>query len=167
MSLPLIEIQIGTSQDDAYAIINDNFNKVVQDVRDLGANLSTTATYTATVASGAVDSTLVALISMGTTTSYAVSVQTAKPESNVTGFAPQLDIYVDTDNDDTYLWPFGSSLTSNQRDMFPTIVPALIEYDDTLVTWVITLNNRDASTHTYYVHTRCGYFPTGPTGFFR
>lgn len=167
MSQPLTLLQIGMSQEDAYSAINDNFNKVVQDVRDLGADLSTEGNYSVTVPASNVSTAVFTLTSLGVTSASANQVFTTRPASSVDGIAPQVDVYVDVDQDTDYLWPYGASLTTGQQSLFPIITPSLSGYADSLAAWTIIINNRDVSDHTYYVYTRCGYFPSGPTGFFR
>lgn len=167
MSLPLQKLQAGTSKEDAYSIVNDNFDKVVQDVRDLGANLSTEGNYSITVGATSIVSFVFTLTSQGATSDSVHQVFTQAPVSSVDGIAPQIDIYVDNDLDLDYLWPFGASLSSGQQALFPIVTPSLTSYENSVAAWSIVLNNRDAVDHTYYVYTKCGYFPSGPTGFFR
>lgn len=168
MSVPPSRLQVGTSVPDAYALINDNFDKIVQDIRDLGANLSTTGSVTfSALAASSVSSAVFTLTSQGAISDSANQVYTLLPVSSVSGVAPQVDIYVDNDNNAAYLWPNGASLSPGQLSIFPIVTPVVTGYTNSLAAWVITMNNRDASPHTYYVKTRCGYFPSGPTGYFR
>lgn len=166
MALPLQKLQIGTNLNDAYAIVNDNFDKVVQDIRDLGANLSTTGTTNATLGAGTLTPIVFTLTSLGITSDSIHQCFTTAPVSSVSGIAPQVDIYVDTEDAD-HLWPSGSALSVGQQNLYPIVTPSLTGYTNSLAAWVISLNNRDSSSHTYYLRTRCGYFPTGPTGFYR
>lgn len=167
MAEPLTDLQKGTPLDDAYAIISDNFHKVIQDLRDLGANLSTTGEHSVTLTASSVTAFVFTLTSLGSESDSAHQVFTTKPVSSVLAIAPQLDIYVDTDDDDDFLWPNGASLSVDQLKLFPIITPSQTGYANSLGAWSISLNNRDVNTHTYYIRTRTGYFPSGPTGFFR
>lgn len=166
MSTPT-RLQVGTPFDAAIPLLNNNFDQVVQDIRDLGANFSTTGTLALTIAASSLTAAVFTLTSKGVTSSSANQVFTQSPVSAVTGIAPQMDIYVDNDNDPTYLFPSGSNLSSGQQALYPIMTISNTGYTNSLAAWVISLNNRDSVQHVYYIHTRCGYFPSGPSGNFR
>ena len=160
-------LQKGTSLDDAYALLNDNFEKVIQDIRDLGADLSTEGLHTLTLAAGTLNSFVFTLTSEGQASDSAHQVFTQKPVSAVTGIAPMMDIFVDVDNDDTHRFPGGSALTSNQLALYAICNVSNTGYLNSLAAWVIQINNRDSGGHTYYIHTKAGYLPVPAEGFFR
>lgn len=167
MPSPPHRIQPDTPQPEAYSLINDNFDKVIQDIRDLGANLSTTGIISVTVAASSLTSVVYTLTSQGVTSSSVNQVFTQSPASAVSGIAPQLDIYVDTDNDITKLFPLGSGLTAGQVALYAIVTVSNTGYTNSLGAWFIEINNRDTVSHTYYLHTRCGYFPSGRSGVFQ
>lgn len=165
-------LQIGTTFEQAIPLLNNNFDQVVQDIRDLGANLSTTGTLTVTVPATSLKSAVFTLTSQGQTSNSVNQVFTQSPVSQVSGIAPQTDIYIDNDNDPTYLFPNGSNLTAVAGAVGNTALYAIVTvseagYTNSLAAWIIQINNRDSASHTYYLHTRCGYLPTGPSGNFR
>lgn len=167
MSVTPTRLQVGTSFEEAIPLLNDNFENVIQDIRDLGANLSTTGRLVVTVPASSLVSSVMGLTSKGLTSSAPNQIYTDKPANTVTGILPYVDIYVDTDADATKLFPFGSGLTSGQMALFPVITVGSANYTNSLGAWIIQLNNRDTVPHTYYVYTKCGYFPTGAAGQFR
>lgn len=160
-------LQIGTEYSDTIPFINDNFENVVQDIRDLGANLSTIRTQTLAVGAGQLVAATWTLTSQGVTSMSVNQVFTIKPTSSVTGISPFLDIYVDTDNDANFLFPTGASLTGGLLKLFVGLSISNSGYANSLGAWVIQVNNRDTASHTYYIHTRCGYLPTGIQGQYR
>ena len=160
-------LQIGTEYSDAIPFINDNFENVVQDIRDLGANISTIGTVTVVIPSLALTPVTWTLTSQGAISTSVNQVFTLKPVSSVTGISPFLDIYVDVDNNSAYLFPLGSALVGGLQSLFVGLTISNTGYSNSLGAWVIQMNNRDANPHTYYVHTRCGYLPAGVQGQYR
>ena len=161
-------LQIGTEYSDAIPFINDNFENVVQDIRDLGANLSTNGLQALVVGAGQLVATTWTLTSQGVASTSANQVFTSKPVSSVTGISPFLDIYVDNDNNSAYLFPVGASLTgTGLLSLFVGLTISNTSYSNSLGAWFIQVNNRDTASHTYYIHTRCGYLPTGVQGQYR
>lgn len=160
-------LQKGTSLDDAYSLLNDNFEKVVQDIRDLGANISTEGLLTLTVGATSLASVVFTLTSQGQSSDSVHEVFTQGPVSAVTGIAPELDIFVDVDNDEGHRFPGGASLSSGQLNLYAICNVSNTGYINSLGAWLIQLNNRDSSSHTYYIHTQCGYLPVPAEGFFR
>jgi hypothetical protein len=160
-------LQVGTSYNEAIPLLNGNFDNVIQDIRDLGANVSTSLTLTVTVPASSLNSQVVTLTSQGVTSTSVNQVFTTKPVSGTSGISPLLDIYVDVDNSPNNLFPYGATLTSGQLSLFPIVTILNTGFANSVGAWLIQLNNRDIAAHTYYVHTSCGYFPTGATGMFR
>lgn len=158
-----------TPLDANLALINDNFNKVVQNTADLGANLTSTTLLTFNVNATSTAAQTVAVISQGMTTNAAFSVTTPQPVGSISSLAPQIDLYVTTDNSAAKLWPGGASstLTSGELNFFISITAASTSFTNALTAFTIQINNRDASPHTYFVHAKAGYLPGAPTGVFR
>jgi hypothetical protein len=160
-------LQVGTTYEEAMPLINENFDKVVQDIRDLGANTSTDLVITKTVPATSLDSFVVTLTSKGVASSSVYQVITQKPVAGISGLSPAVDIYIDTNNDLTKLFPYGSGLTSASRSLFPIVTTLNTGFVDSVGAVLIQLNNRDSVTHTYYVHISCDYFPSPAQGIFR
>lgn len=167
MAEPLQKLQEGTRLEDAYAILNDNFAKVIQDIRDLGADLSTVFEIALTIPATSLTTLVVTLTSEGVASDSANQCFTQRPVSAVTGIAPLLDIFVDVDNDEDYRFAGGSALSVGQQSLYAICNVSQTGYTNSLAAWVIQLNNRDASPHTYYVKTKCGYLPVPANGFYR
>jgi hypothetical protein len=159
-------LQIGTSFDQSIPLINDDFDKVIQDIRDLGANLSTVGLLNLTVPATSLVTSVFTLTSKGVVSTSANQVFTQVPAARVSGIAPQVDIYVDVDNDEAHRFP-NSSLTSGQLALYLIVTVSNSGYADSLGAYNIQVNNRDAVPHDYFIHTRCGYFPTAADGIFR
>lgn len=155
-------IQVGTSYDDALSLINDNFEKSVQDVSDLGASLSTTTNISiGSVAAGATFNQTVYV--------YNKDLTGLTPSINLQGYAngllaavPMIDIYVDTQSAD-YLFPTGASLSSGQLALN---VNAMLNKTASagVASIVISGKNSDSSAHTYYATIQLAYFPETTSG---
>lgn len=67
---------------------------------------------------------------------------------------PNFTIYVDTDNDAAHEWPFGSSLTSGQRNMrFDWFRSWRYLLDNPAKNRaILRISNLDGSSHDYYLH---------------
>lgn len=160
-------LQEGTYYREAMPLINDNFDKVAQDVNDLGArNTSTSARITATVAAGTTFYKTVAICNPSGSSSYDY-VNTTVPITNVSAIVPAIDVYIDTDSDAGYLYPIGTSLSSAQRAMTISAKLDLTKADSNPASITISGRNYDGSSHTYYIYVRCAYFPSAPSGQFR
>lgn len=157
----------GTPLAQNLTLINDNFDKAVQNLADLGANVTSTALVSFTLAATSTSAQSVAIISNGQSTNAPYYVTTQQPVASISALAAQADIYVDNDNNANYLWPMGTLLSSGQLALFTSVTPASARYTNTVGTYIIVINNRDSSPHTYYIHTRAGYLPGAATGVFR
>jgi hypothetical protein len=67
---------------------------------------------------------------------------------------PYITIYVDTDNDSAYEWPYGASLSAGQKnmeiEMFKNWLYLKNNPNQSRVSMRIA--NRDSGSHTYYLH---------------
>lgn len=167
MATPPIRLQIGTDWPGAIPLLNQNFDNVIQNIQDLGANVSTILTIPFVVPATSLQSQVVTLTSKGVVSNSVNQVFTQQPVSSVNGISPAADIYIDVDNDIGHLFPLGASLTNAQLNLFPIITPQNTGFQNSVGAWLIQINNRDSVPHTYYVHTLCGYFPSAPAGVFR
>lgn len=78
---------------------------------------------------------------------------------------PYLGVYVDTNNDDDFIWPYGSSLSSGQKNVTIIEFMNLFHLKDnpnkSRVLWYF--KNNDSSSHTYYIEAQWTY-STGSSG---
>lgn len=78
---------------------------------------------------------------------------------------PQFSIYVDTDEDENYAWPYGLSLNAGQKDLeFDWFLNANFAVGNTNKNRVtFSLKNRDSNSHTYHIYINWLYL-TGGSG---
>lgn len=158
-------LQEGTDYQSARPLINDNFDKVAADVTSLGAGQTTTTTVTfSAITTGTTFRQTVVICNPSATSSYSY-INAASIIGGVSAIVPSMDVYVDTDNDSTYLYPLGTNLTSSSRAL---AIDAKLDLTavDGVASLTISGRNYDASTHTYYVHIKCAYFSSKPAGSF-
>lgn len=156
-------IQVGTPYEDVLSLINDNFEKSVQDASDLGASLSTTVDVSiGSVAAGATFNQVIYVLNPGLTN--------ASPYINVMAHAngllaavPMVDIYVDT-RTAAYLFPTGSSLTTNQLALNVNAMLTKTTSGPGIASITISGRNSDASAHVYYATVQIAYFPEKTNG---
>jgi hypothetical protein len=160
--------QEGTDYNSARPLLDDNFNKVVNDVADLGARQTTTTSYnTGSISAGGSFRHTIAICNPGDTSSFNY-VNTPDYVSGISSIVPSIDVFIDTDNNLDYLYPVGISLSSSAKalaiDAKLDLTPA-----DTGAVATVTISGRnyDTSSHTYYIHVRFSYFPSQPSGAFR
>lgn len=83
----------------------------------------------------------------------------------VLGAVPYFKIYVDNNNNDSYLWPSGVSLSAGQRNL--TLVPFLdldhLQDSPYQARFRLYMKNNDGSAHTYYLTVGWTY-STGGSG---
>ncbi len=150
---------------EARPLIDDNFDKVVQNVNDLGAKTTSSKTITfSSVTTGSSFRDTVVILNPGATSSYNY-INLTSPETGLLSATPMIDVYVDT-NSSAFLWPNGASLTSAQRNLIIGVKKDLTNVDG-IASFIISGRNNDTSTHTYYVTFRVAYFPSPPSGLFR
>lgn len=152
---------------DTIALINDNFDKTIQNIGDLGAKSTNIALVTfGSVAAGASFNNVVHMVNQNATYSGPI-VSATSNISGVSALTAAADVYVDNDNNANYLYPLGSSLTSPLLNVLFSITQSYTTPQGTLATIVISGRNKDSSAHTYYFHLRASYFPAIPTTVFR
>ena len=168
-SQPPHRLNPDTPLDQNLALINDNFDKVVQTVGDLGARTSstTTVTFASVAAGGGFQQGIILIGPASTTPSFGSTISTAGTDSGASALTPQMDIYVDTDNNAAFLFPFGASLSAAQVNFTFGVVASSTIPTNTLAYFIINGYNRDVGAHTYFVHVRAAYLPAAPTGVFR
>jgi len=141
------------------AYVNDNFDKVVSDIGDLGAKFSTGVTGSCTVAANNWFAFTVAIQD-----TIGIYVKNKFP------IGPRLDIAVDTNDADHYL-PDGDSVTVAQG---LTVVNVRVSktsrnnFATEKATYFVTIHNFDVSSHTYYISADTFYQQSAnQTGVFR
>lgn len=159
-------LQPDTSYTDNLSLINDNFSKVVEDLRDLGGDESTTTDILFTVSASSLSAQTVALISQEEVTDAAYSVKTQSTVGDIAALSPIVRVRIDVD-DDAHLWINGASLTSDQLNVFIGVTVSATFFTNAIGGYTIQINNRDSSDHTYYVHTSCNYVQRATGGQFR
>lgn len=148
-----------TTWDEAKPLLNDNFEKTVQAVADLGIQTtSSTVLSFGSVATGANFQQTVAIVQPGSSSSYPYITLNNK-ESGLTSIIPSVDVYVDASNDSNYKWPNGVSLSSGQQKLSIHAKVDLTAVDG-LASLTVSGRNNDSSAHSYYVTVRVAYFPT-------
>lgn len=146
-----------TDWEQARPLIDDNFDKTVQAIIDLGAKTtSSTQIITSSIAAGDVFHQTVAIVNPDGTSTYPY-ITLPKEESGLTSVIPAMDIRVDTDAP-LYLWPNGNSLSTGQRKLTITAKVDLTTVDG-IGSLTISGRNNDSSAHVYYITIRVAYFP--------
>lgn len=152
---------------DNLALINDNNDKIVQNITDLGVQNSNTITVTfAGVTAGSAFNQIVYLVGSKQTVTGTNVVTTSQNITGNTAMIPAIDLYVDTDNNSAFLWPYGASLTGGINTII-SVPPTLTYPSGVAGAIVISGRNKDVGSHTYYVHLRIAYFPLPTTSVFR
>lgn len=142
---------------DNIAYINDNFDKTVQAINDLGGKQFGGASYSASIAPGYMNTQVVDVTD--TRNQYV---------AGNTPINPVVKVYVDVDADDDYLIGFGGSLTSGQADAMISVWVFNGYSTGTVGNFLIQIANRDAiDAHIYYVYLNNYAFNTPTTGIFR
>lgn len=151
-------LQVGTSYEDAISLLNDNFEKSVQDISDLGASESTSVTFiTGSLASAATFSQIVYILPYGAAPA-ANSVILAAPALGLRGAVPAVDIYVDNTTSG-FLYPTGSSLTPGQLALTANVSVNLTTQGSGLASMVFNIRNCDSISHSYYITCKLIYLP--------
>jgi hypothetical protein len=160
-------LQVGTTFDQAIPLLNDNFDKAVQDIRDLGASTATSIWVPiGPVASGAVAAQTVTLASSSKPTGSPFELLTQKSAGAVAVAQYFALIYIDSQAAD-HLWLVGSALTAEQSNFQCMINASNTTFNGSLAAWTIEILNRGASAHTYYVQIGAWYVPVTAPGLFR
>ena len=134
------------SPTEAWPLINDNFDKVVQDITDIGAAQTTIVLVTMVVAASSLASQTVVLASSEVVNTQPYIMRTLKPVTGISGITPRMDLYIDVDDSaglKQHLWPFGlnngSSLTAAQLKLLPSITTQANPYAASLAAFVIDI----------------------------
>lgn len=151
-------IQVGTPYDDVLSLLNDNFEKSVQEIGDMGASETTTTTFTTgSVAAGATYTKVISILQAGSSPA-ADSIILSARANGLRGAVPALDIYVDNVTS-AYLYPSGASLSSDQLALTVNAHVNMTEQGSGLESMVINLRNCGASAHTYDITVKLVYIP--------
>lgn len=135
-------LQPDTSLADNLALANDNSDKAIQDISDLGAKFSTGASGSVTITAGTMAYFIIGM----------QDVQGAYVKDQLP-LGPRYDVSIDV-NDSGHFLPDGVSVTSAMRK---TVVTQRVfktsrnNFANEKATYVIEIYNNDASDHTYYI----------------
>lgn len=156
-------LQVGTGYDDALALLNDNFEKSVQDLSDLGASESTTTRFsTGSIAAGGTYNKVINILAHGSSPA-ANSVVLASPVTSLRSAIPAMDIFVDgTTIIDLY--PTGSALTPGMLALNANITINVTNQGSGISNAVINLTNLDSVAHTYDISVKIIYIPQTSNG---
>lgn len=143
---------------DSMATLNDNFDKVVQDVNDIGVKFGGQGTTTVLINPNSPYATLVDITD--TRPQYA---------SGNTQIVPRIDAYILNDNDENYRVGTGGLLSSGEAKVMMSCTVAKTPSTGTNVvaTFIIQYYNNDSAGHTIYVHIDNSYMNSPQTGVFR
>jgi hypothetical protein len=156
-------LQVGTSYEDAISLLNDNFEKSIQDISDLGASSTTTTQFnTNSVAAGATYNKTISILQAGSSPA-ADSIILTERANGLRGAMPAIDIYVDATGSD-YLYPTGSSLTTGQQAVIANAHINITEQGSGIASLVFSLRNCDSSAHSYIVSLKLVYLPETSNG---
>lgn len=152
-------IDSNTSYPDALSFINDNFQKIPITPKEFGMRFTTTATFnTGSVAAGASFNKVIEILNpSGTSASTYVNVATTI--SDLSGVTPFIKIYVDNNNDPSYVFPNGGSLSAAQSALSIGHFMMLSPTTNSKGSFVINGRNNDSGAHTYYFEIKLGYIP--------
>lgn len=139
---------------------NDNFDSISRDMADATGIISSPAKLSATAATSTA-------LAAGSLLSLEVSVldvyRTGKYIKDYTPVVPRVTVLIDTDNDYTYFWPSGTSISSIAEKISVntfTATSAINPTDNEVATYFITVMNNDTSAHDIYIYTDTLYIPT-------
>lgn len=155
--MPLILKKIANPQDDA-SRLNKNFDDIALELANRSGNFSSLASVSGLV------------VSAGVTHIIEVSVVDNLEiyQINKLPVIPRLLVYVDNDQDGTYLLPGGSNLTAAEKhsittNMYQTQI-VINEVTNEKATYYIIIRNDDVASHTFYVYTDVYYVPAPEVG---
>lgn len=136
--------------------LNNNFDKISQDLADRSGVFSTTATVVGGLS-----------IASGASQAVQVSIKDSlnRFESNSLPVIGRLDIYLDNDQDRARYWPFGSAITDAEvhdiRVSMYQLRTIWDEDDNEKATYSVLIRNDDSVTHDFYFYFDAYYVP-GP-----
>lgn len=154
--MPRVLSKISNPQEDMQRF-NDNFDRISLDIADRSGTFSSEASFSTTIASGV--------------TQYAEINVTDLRDFYVEGklpFLPRYDVYVDVDDDLTYIYPAGANISQAtlhgvQIEVFMTKTTLNIVTNEK-ATLMIIIRNRSASSHDFYVYMDGFYLPAPDIG---
>lgn len=156
-------LQVGTSYEDALSLLNDNFEKSIQDISDLGASSTTTTLFTTgSVSAGATYNKTISILQAGSSPATDSIILTERA-NGLRGAMPAIDIYVDSTGTD-YLYPTGPFLTTGQQALIANAHINITEQGSGLASIVFNLRNCDSSAHSYTVSLKLVYLPEVSNG---
>lgn len=162
MAFRTIPTTIKDAQKDLKAI-NDNFEQTYQDLIDQGGLKTGVASLDNTVVAGGAYRISVTLVD-----SDLARRQIYVPNRVI--MIPRLDVYIDVDDDESYLWPSGGSLSADQyADIEVSIHVSRTKattVTDGVATLRIHIKNHDTADHDFFVSTDAFVFPSVPTSRF-
>jgi hypothetical protein len=149
-------LQPDTPLPDNLAYINDNFDKAVSDINDLGAKFSSVGSASFTLATGGLQT-------------ITVDVSDVHPQyqANKMQIVPRMEMFVDV-NDDDHIFPYGGSLTLAQQQAVVSVYPQRRARTGFVAMFTVLVYNFDVSgAHTYYINVDESYFYSPQGGVFR
>ena len=158
---PPVKLEPTTPYKDVLAYINANFENVVTSVNDIGAKFSQSAAYSTITLAAGVQTSLVLNIT-DTSKQYRVDYMSV---------VPRFQIFVDNNNDYSYLVAGGGSLTNEminftfgywQTRVVPTGSPT-----NTVAVVYALMKNNGASSHNYYITVDAAFTSSPVSGIFR
>jgi hypothetical protein len=144
-----------TPLQDNLALINDNADKAVQDISDLGAKFSSLGSFSVTIPAGQ------------TLYPYTLATINVSNTSYVPGrlqIVPRFAIYVDNDMNSAYLLGYANS--QSNKAVIGTYIqqsPSIGSVADN----AISIQNMDSVSHVYYVYWDESYVDSPRTGTYR
>jgi hypothetical protein len=151
-------LQPDTPYPDTLALINDNFDKTVQDINDFGARFSSSASGSVTVAA---NSWIALTIAMND-----VKGNYTKDKMPL---GPRADVAVDV-NDEDHMLPYGSAVTTAMGMSIVTVRVAKTSRNTSVnekATVFIVIHNLDAAPHDYFFVSDTFYMDSNIEGVFR
>lgn len=165
---PPFIIQPDTPYSDAWARVNENFANIASDISDYGSFRTSTATITVFRASGSP----IYWNALNVTTSKSGPLA-GLFENLAATVTPRLEVFVDNDNDDTYSFPLGTNLDTQNPPGFGILRTFIYvnnrqftssDPDDLVVASIVYgIENGDISDRTYYLHISADIFPRSIT----
>jgi len=148
-----------TPWEQAAPLLDDNFDKTVQDIGDLGAKFSQGMAIYSTTS-----------LSPGSMNTASIDVTADPPDPHIVPgrleIIPRVEVWEDNNLDDDYLVGYNNS-QSDGCQVTVWVQRRRSNDPDALATFTVQLFNNDSSSHTYYVKADVSYQPAPSTGNFR
>lgn len=136
--------------------LNDNFDKSVQAINDIGGKFFSVATASKTITAGSVWS-----LSVGFNDTRNQYVASSTP------IIPRIAPYVDNDNVDGFQVGWGASLTAGQALVICTSWVYRGSSTGNVAVATFQFHNLDSSSHTIYAYVDGAVFASPQSGYFR